>query len=351
MAEQGVINDLFNALAETNFIGRRKPRRASRAALVEMIETLLAGRGEASSTERAAEFLRAYRDLDSAGRTFVLRTLADDYGPDAKALETAAGAYVASPDQNHAKALQKAAEPLIFVEVALTKEMPGAIGPILAAEREPIAPGEATAAVFYSISNCQEGLRGISFGNFLIKQVAGDLAKELPNLRTFATLSPVPGFAGWLAEMAEAQPTHLSNAAQSVLARIAEMPDWLADPALAKAAEAELMPLAAHYLTVARDASGRPRDPVARFHLGNGARLERINFAADPSPRGMAGAYAIMVNYRYVLAEVEENHEAFMAEGKVIAAPAVKRLAQRARFAEAAWPAETPARLEAPAKR
>lgn len=439
MRQTSVINDLLNTIADTRLFGeRRKPRRTSRTDLVAMIDALLAGRGEASATRQAEEFLRAYRDLDSAGRTFLFRTLAHDYGPDAEALKAAAAAYVEAPGEETARLLRDAAEPrrvdffrrlnlvqggtqalvamrlelferlghhpdlktvdedlrrllaewfnrgflvlkeidwhtsaailekiiryeavhairgwddlrsridvpdrklfgffhprlgdepLIFVEVALTTDIPSAIAPILAEKREPIDPREATTAAFYSISNCQDGLRGISFGAFLIKQVAEDLARAFPNLKTFVTLSPMPGFRAWLRQEAERPESAVDEATRELLPKL-ELPGALDDPAVAKQAEAALMPLAAHYLTAAKDAKGRLADPVARFHLGNGARLEQINFAADRSERGMRDGYGIMVNYRYILADVEKNHEAFMNEGKVAAVPAVARLAR-----------------------
>ncbi|MEO1103410.1 MAG: malonyl-CoA decarboxylase family protein, partial [Pseudomonadota bacterium] len=174
--------------------------------------------------------------------------------------------------------------------------------------------------------------RGISFGAFLIKQVASDLMKELPNLATFVTLSPVPGFADWLNAEAARAPSVVDVEVRAVMASLAETEDWLADEPLAKSAEAALSPLLAHYLTAARDEAARVVDPVARFHLGNGARLERLNFAADRSPRGLSRAHGFMVNYRYILDEVEKNHELFVGEGRVVAQPAIVKLAQRVKL-------------------
>jgi len=217
-------------------------------------------------------------------------------------------------------------DPLIFVQVALATEIPSAIGTLLAEERSPIAADTATTAVFYSISNCQEGLRGVSFGNFLIKQVVEDLKRELPNLNTFVTLSPVPGFAGWLErERKDETGTVLTTADRKALATLDE-PGWETDPAKRDTVRAALLPVAAHYMLKARTPSGKPVDPVARFHLGNGARLERLNFLGDLSPRGLRQAHGLMVNYLYKLDDIEINHERFAAKGEVVAASAVRKL-------------------------
>ncbi|MGD9510192.1 MAG: malonyl-CoA decarboxylase family protein, partial [Geminicoccaceae bacterium] len=201
-------------------------------------------------------------------------------------------------------------EPLIFVEVALTREIPSSIQGLLAEEREVLPARAAGTAVFYSISNCQPGLRGVSFGNFLIKQVVEELSRELPALSTFVTLSPVPGFAAWLAR----------RGAMPELA-----PDWHHEPALAERARAELLPLAASYFLAAKGAGGKPVDPVARFHLGNGARLEQLNWLGDTSPKGLRESHGLMVNYLYDLRFIEANHEAFANEGAVVASAAVRR--------------------------
>ena len=217
-------------------------------------------------------------------------------------------------------------EPLIFVEVALTEEIPHAIAPLLTLDRTPIRATEATTAVFYSISNTQRGLGGISFGNFLIKQVVEELKRELPNLDTFVTLSPVPDFARWLkAERASDKSTVLTPAMNETLAAL-DQPGWHEDAETAEQVRAVLMPLIAHYFLKARDARGRVFDSVARFHLGNGARLEQLDFLGDISDKGMQQAYGLMVNYLYDLDEIESNHEAFVEKGTVAAAPAVKKL-------------------------
>jgi malonyl-CoA decarboxylase len=212
--------------------------------------------------------------------------------------------------------------PLIFVEVALTETIPGAIAPLLAVNREPVPIDRARTAVFYSISNTQRGLGGISFGNFLIKQVVEELRRELPKLDTFVTLSPVPGFMWWIQQ---AKDVPLSEGQRNTLKHLAD-PNWFDNQAI----EAELReicePLAAYYFLRARNPKGRIIDTVARFHLGNGARLERINWLGDLSPKGLRESAGIMVNYLYRLEDIEKNHEAYANDGEVVASSAVKRL-------------------------
>ena len=214
-------------------------------------------------------------------------------------------------------------EPLIFVEVALSKGMPAAIAPILAVERPLVATDTADTAVFYSISNCQAGLRGVSFGNFLIKQVVEELHRDLPHIETFATLSPVPGFLRWLT--AEAESGETLDAAER--AAVEELGDsgWPDDPERAEALRRRLLPLAAHYFLHAKS-RGNPADPVARFHLGNGARLERINWLGDRAEKGMRQAAGLMVNYLYAIPDIEKNHEAYATRHQVVAAPGVTKL-------------------------
>ena len=216
-------------------------------------------------------------------------------------------------------------DPLIFVEVALTRDIPGAIAPILASERDMVEAEKARTAVFYSISNCQRGLAGVSFGNFLIKQVVEEVSRELPRLSTFVTLSPVTGFAAWLKrERGDANSTALSEGDKAALAALDEA-GWWADPEAAAKLQESLMRAAAWYFLRARSSRGLPLDPVARFHLGNGARLERINWLADTSEKAMAQAHGLMVNYLYDLNDIEKNHEAY-AEGRtVVASNAVQR--------------------------
>ena len=218
-------------------------------------------------------------------------------------------------------------EPLIFVEVAVERDIPGAIAPILASGRQQfVEPDKSRIAVFYSISNCQRGLTGVSFGNFLIKQVVEEICRELPKLTTFVTLSPVPGFARWLAGESKNENSSAISASDRVTFELLERPHWWTDPEIFTQLEEPLMRAAGWYFLRARSKRGTLVDPVARFHLGNGARLERINWLADTSDRAIAQAYGLMVNYLYDLDDIEKNHEAY-AEGRaVVASSAVQRL-------------------------
>jgi len=204
-------------------------------------------------------------------------------------------------------------EPLIFVEVALVKGLAASVQNLLARDstdtEQRARAVEADTAIFYSISNCQEGLRGISFGNFLIKQVVEELQAELPGLKQFSTLSPIPGFRAW----AE---THLGDEEKNLLAA----PNWWEDAQNSAALQAPMLRLCARYLT-----SGG-NDPVAKFHLGNGARLERLNWLGNPAERGMAESYGIMVNYLYDLATIEANHEAFVRDSTIARSDGVESL-------------------------
>jgi len=219
-------------------------------------------------------------------------------------------------------------EPLIFVEVALTSEIPARIDDILRENRKPIAACDATTAVFYSISNCQTGLRGVSFGNFLIKQVVEDLRRELPTLKTFVTLSPVPGFAAWLSKERQAENPQVDVAALAAL----EQANWHEDAAQLRTLQGPLTAAAAWYFLKARTSKGHMVDPVARFHLGNGARLERINFLADQSTRALRQAHGFMVNYLYKLDDIETNHEAYAGRGEVVTTSAIQRLVNTKRI-------------------
>jgi malonyl-CoA decarboxylase len=220
-------------------------------------------------------------------------------------------------------------EPLIFVEVALTTQIPSGISELLAEDRDEIAPPEATTAVFYSISNCQEGLRGISFGNFLIKQVVETLKRDLPRLSTFVTLSPAPGFARWLAAERKREEGSLLPAEAAEALSVLDDPEWVKSGFLADTLRDALLAAAAHYYLEAKSPSGRPLDPVARFHLGNGARLERLNWPGDMSERGLREAYGLMVNYLYKLDDIEANHEAFATRNEVVASRDVRRLLRK----------------------
>jgi malonyl-CoA decarboxylase len=219
-------------------------------------------------------------------------------------------------------------EPLIFVEVALTDGVPPGIGGLLAEERAPASGARADTAVFYSISNCQAGLRGISFGDFLIKQVVDELSRDLPELQTFVTLSPVPGFGKWLAgQLRDGEGALLPAEDRVALAAELDGDGWIHDPGRMAKVRPLLLRAAALYLLKAKTPKGRPLDPVARFHLGNGASLHQINFLADTSPRALREAHGLMVNYQYKLDEIEANHERLAQGGPVAASAEVQRLA------------------------
>ncbi len=235
-------------------------------------------------------------------------------------------------------------EPLIFVEVALVQGIASAIQPLLARGEATISEANADTAIFYSISNCQRGLRGISFGNFLIKQVVEDLKQELPKLSRFSTLSPVPGFRSWLEKRAKdsdwemLKPEERSALAElagegehePLLLALTSRPNWHQDIGLASAVRAPLMRLCAEYLTDPQDGKG-PSDPVARFHLGNGAVLERINFLGNLAARGLKESFGLMVNYLYDLDRIEANHEIFVRDGAVAHSSGVAELMRPAK--------------------
>jgi len=230
-------------------------------------------------------------------------------------------------------------EPLIFVQVALVKGMSDNVQGLLDEDAPPGDPEDADTAIFYSISNCHLGLAGVNFGNFLIKRVVDDLASQLPNLKSFATLSPIPGFRDWLREHANGDQLRLFDDSefQSLESLTGEKdpvagiesllgePDWMKRTDLTSVLEPILMRLCAAYLVNSRSGQ-RARNRVAHFHLSNGARIERINWLADTSPRGLAQSAGLMVNYRYKLSDIEKNHEAYSVKGTVIASPAVKKL-------------------------
>ena len=199
-------------------------------------------------------------------------------------------------------------EPLIFVEVALTRGTPNSIQTILSETHRSLAAVDADTATFYSISNCQAGLAGISFGNSLIKTVVQHLLRDLPQIKTFVTLSPIPGLVKWLNETNQF--------------------DVASDPQ-------KLAPLAAHYLLEAKHRNGQPRDAVARFHLNNGAFVEAVHADADISANGLAQSCGVMVNYRYDLTKISTNHEAYANQQSVVASKAVKALAEQIQPADA----------------
>jgi malonyl-CoA decarboxylase len=236
-------------------------------------------------------------------------------------------------------------EPLIFVEIALVKDMADNIHHLLDEEAPAFDPDAAQAAIFYSISNTQVGLKGVSFGGFLIKRVVEELLAEFPKLKIFATLSPVPGFRKWLdRRVAAKDPTLFGRHEREKLCHEADAKDpcdalgqlmlrgFVAEAQPPESVRSTLMHLCARYLAEEKEGEGdaaRPLDPVARFHLGNGARLERINWLADTSPRGVKQAGGLMVNYLYKLDDIEENHEAFAREGRVAMSDGVKRLLRK----------------------
>jgi malonyl-CoA decarboxylase len=216
--------------------------------------------------------------------------------------------------------------PLIFVEVALVNRISDGIEPLLDEAAAPLKTDKTNTAIFYSISNTQNGLRGVSFGDSLIKRVVETLQDELPRLKVFATLSPIPGFRAWLGKNAVAMLDRLDDKRATELGRVVGSLPPTADRFLAAADEARtldakspvrqlLLNAAAEYLGRAT-ADGKPIDPVARFHLGNGARVERLNWAGDPSAKGQKQSYGLMVNYLYDLRRLDK-HRALLAQGKV----------------------------------
>lgn len=225
-------------------------------------------------------------------------------------------------------------EPLIFIEVALTDDMSDAIAPLLAGSQNDDLAAQPRAAIFYSISNCQPGLRNIQFGDFLIKQVVHELQSQVPGLRIFATLSPVPGFRAWLDEAAK-----LGRIVPPGLKQALSAPDWMDSPKAAEALRQPLLGLCARYLVgmTPDGSSGEVKDPVARFHLSNGARLERINWRANLSPNGVQQSWGLMVNYRYRPGAIDANQVAFAFEGRAERSRGVAALLSAPiRFQEAA---------------
>ncbi len=217
-------------------------------------------------------------------------------------------------------------EPLIFVHVALVSGMSDNIQ-VLLDEKSPVIDREkADSAIFYSISNAQKGLAGISFGNFLIKRVVEILTSEMKNIKNFATLSPIPNFRAWLDPQIASGKSEFFSASELALLKKLDT-DWHKDDKTASALQPVLTRLCAHYLLnekVGGKKAGKPFDPVSNFHLSNGARLERLNWLADTSPKGMKQSAGMMVNYNYKLPEIDENHEAFMTSGKIVAGKQVK---------------------------
>ena len=206
-------------------------------------------------------------------------------------------------------------EPLIFVEVALVKGIPSAIQPIFAEDRKPIDPKKANTAAFYSISNCQPGLRGISFGNFMIKKAVMELQRELPSIKNFITTSPLPGFNFWIDSELD-KPSGLLKQSQIIFLKNLKATNKLPRT---KEDVKTIREIAAKYLVLSRNDRGYIVDPVARFHLGNGASLKNINGESNLNKdnQGIWNAWGLMVNYDYKLDEIEKNHEAFVNEHTV----------------------------------
>lgn len=234
-------------------------------------------------------------------------------------------------------------EPLIFLEVALVSGLADDIGVLLDETTPVLDPRRADTAIFYSISNAQKGLAGISFGGFLIKRVVDSLRAEFPGLKTFATLSPVPGFRPWLEHLlgqgedalltttearALAQAMGQEGEQGAALTAALACPDWSRDEKLAEALRRPMMRLCARYLVREKGPGTRARDAVAHFHFANGARIARIDWLADRSTKGLAQSAGMMVNYVYRLDEIEANHEAYASEGEIAADSAVRGLAK-----------------------
>ena len=231
-------------------------------------------------------------------------------------------------------------EPLIFIEVALVDGLASSVQELLDESAPETTAEEANTAIFYSISNTQKGLQGISFGPFLIKQVVTSLRQQLPNLKTFSTLSPIPGFRRWLVSYFEKTlATEEQETALQVLTEAAGLlkvaveaeavfnaPQWWENPEVADLLKEPLLSLCARYLHELREKDQAPVDPVARFHLGNGARIERLNWLGDTSAKGMRESCGLMVNYLYQLKEIEKNIESYAVSKEIACASRVRNL-------------------------
>ncbi len=231
-------------------------------------------------------------------------------------------------------------EPLIFVEVALVNGLAGNVQELLDEDAPVIDPNDADTAIFYSISNAQKGLAGISFGGFLIKRVVDVLQSEFHGLKTFSTLSPIPGFRTWLDESLNGEESLITDAeiiavrdaarltaeSGNPLQVILAAENWVEDETISSAVEPILMRLCTRYILKEKGRSGRAKDPVAHFHLTNGAQVERLCWKGNTSGAGMTRSYGLMVNYLYKLDKIEENHEAYTGERKIKASSNVNRL-------------------------
>jgi malonyl-CoA decarboxylase len=219
-------------------------------------------------------------------------------------------------------------EPIIFIEAALTRGLSHKVQALLDPDSPVLDDVSAEWAVFYSITNCQDGLRGVPFGSFLIKQVVEDLSKELPRIKNYATLSPVPGFRKWLAEKAAVLQNSSKLAPFAAAVAKLDDPQWMEGESQRAELQRRLLPLAAYYLLNAKQ-NREPLDPVARFHLKNGARLERINWLGDTSATGLQRSVGLTANYIYKLPEVERNHELYVREQKVRSSREMEALSKR----------------------
>ena len=204
-------------------------------------------------------------------------------------------------------------DPLVFVEVALTAGIPKAIGPLIDKTHEPTSENDLDTVAFYSISNCHPGLAGVSFGNFLIKQVVEEVGKRHPKTKRYVTLSPIPGFCQWLEKQQDRLDIDLYELRSTARVEGVDAPQVKQD---------EVLALCARYLVNERGPTNQAIDPVARFHLGNGASLHAIHWAADLSDNGLHQSAGLMVNYLYDLGSIEENHDAYFDQSEV----AVSRL-------------------------
>jgi malonyl-CoA decarboxylase len=234
-------------------------------------------------------------------------------------------------------------EPLIFVEVALVNGMASSVQDLLNEDAPVLDPADANTAIFYSISNAQKGLAGISFGNFLIKHVVQELSAEFPGIKTFATLSPVPGFMAWLDQaISEGESDLLTSAdhrtlnalssshrgAKGTLKDLLASPDWAHDKTVESALREPLMRLCARYLSQAKSNHGTALDPVAHFHLTNGARMERLNWMGDRADSGITQSAGMMINYLYKEGRIEGNHEAYKSDGAIATSSSLRSLAR-----------------------
>ncbi len=232
-------------------------------------------------------------------------------------------------------------EPLIFVEVALVNGMASNVQDLLNEDAPVLNPADANSAIFYSISNAQKGLAGISFGNFLIKRVVQELSSEFPGIKTYATLSPIPGFMTWLHKaISEGESNLLTSAdhkalnavsatkrgAKGTLKELLSSSEWLEDPVLSEAVREPLMGICARYLAQSKTERGTARDPVAHFHLTNGARMESLNWMGDRAESGITQSAGMMINYLYKESKIEDNHEAYKTDGTIAMSSSLRAL-------------------------